>query len=105
MRFKKGISLFSIRPELLAAISIANEVWKDYGQDLVITEVFAMDGHSLTSDHYDGRAADLRTRYFPYPVQEEIVEELKERLGQNPDYIILLEETHIHISFHPKRRD
>lgn len=57
--------------------------------------------HSLTSLHYSGNALDLRRRNLRNP--EGVVERLKDTLGI--DYDVILEATHIHVEYQPRRRD
>lgn len=93
----KGIST-----ELLFGLMVANDVYKNHGQELIITSL--VDGkHSETSLHYDGDAADLRTYFFKDKKEiEQVAQELRERLG--PDFDIVVEKDHIHMEFQPKYR-
>lgn len=99
--FKKGVKVFGIRPEATLAIQVAALVFHSYGYPCVVTSV--VDGsHSLTSLHYSGAAVDLRIRHIQVAAQvREIVGHLKESLTD--EYDVVLEETHIHIEFQPKR--
>ena len=78
-----------MRPVLIAA----SKIWDELGEELVITS--ALEGqHSPGSLHFYGLALDFRTRYFSeYEAQQAFVR-LTEAL---PDFIIVLEETHIHV--------
>ena len=61
METKLGVSILGMRPELLYALIIAEQVYKDRFSTLVITS--CKDGkHGKNSYHYRGLAADLRTR-------------------------------------------
>jgi len=87
-----------MRPEILLAMMVANEVYKQYGYDFVITSV--TDGkHHLTSNHYTGNAFDCR---IYHKKDKEIQAEIKNRL--NIDYDVLLENNHIHIQYKPRYR-
>jgi len=99
MRFKKGIKILGVQPELNLALFIADKIWAQYNQDLVVTEITG-GKHSRASLHYLGFAADLRTRYFTKTEKELIGKELKQALGAN--YDVVVEATHIHIEFQPK---
>lgn len=100
MKFKKTVLLTGIRAELLAALNVADGVWADFGEKLIVTCVG--DGqHSTTSLHYAGSAADLRTRYFPPAVRQQVRDALKDSLPD--DYDVVLEATHIHLEFQPRR--
>lgn len=99
MKFKEGINTSGVRPELVLALIVADGVYRDVGKGLVVTSV--SDGvHSRASLHYSGQAADLRIRNLTNP--EHVVERLKEALGFNPDYDVVLESDHIHLEWQPK---
>lgn len=84
---------------LWIGLTIANEVYKEFGKELVWTS--ADDGrHGLTSLHYNGDAADLRI--YSDIDNEALRAEIKARL--NIDYDVLLEGNHIHLEFQPRRR-
>jgi hypothetical protein len=101
MTFKKGVNPIGLRTELLLALIVANDVYKEHEQNLVITSL--NDGvHSLTSLHYSGCGADLRTRYFNGPKEvRRVFNKLENRLTK--DYDIVIEKDHIHIEYQPKR--
>ena len=105
MLLKPGVDPRHIQPELLLALIVADGVWRNFGQELVVTEIFAVDGHSDASLHYDGRAADLRTRYFHESEVSNVAKALRNALG-DPDgrlYDVVVHKTHIHIEWQPKR--
>ena len=98
MFLKKGVNIQGMSTELLFGLNVADAVYKELGYELTVTSV--LDGrHSLTSLHYAGNAADLRTRGISNP--QAIVDMLKARLGVNFD--VLLESNHIHIEYQPRR--
>jgi len=99
MILKKGIKITGIKSELLLALAIADKIWLDYNQELVITEITG-GKHGTASLHYVGLAADLRTRYFTDEEKELVAKDLKDALGEN--YDVVVEKTHIHIEFQPK---
>jgi hypothetical protein len=101
MKLKPGVSLTGIRPELLPGLTVAALVYYRAGHDMVITSVVD-GGHSLTSLHYAGAAADLRTRDLPAAVAQQIRDEIAEALGT--DFDVILEGTHIHLEWQPRRR-
>jgi hypothetical protein len=103
MTLKPGVLPNGLRVELLLAIQIASEVWKRHGQELVITSLNDSK-HRNTSLHYAGAAVDFRTRYFIGDQAATVADDLREALGKNPDYDVVLEETHIHLEWQPKRR-
>jgi len=78
------------------ALRLADEIWDDYGQELVITS--ARDGmHSAGSLHYYGRAIDCRTKYFSEEDKKRVFEELQADLGA--DYDVIWHTSHIHIEY------
>ena len=103
MKLKKGVNSAGIRPELLLALVVADGVWQQVGQELVVTSLNDS-RHSRTSLHYAGCAADLRTHYFTDAQATEVAAALRESLGDSPDYDIVFESDHIHIEWQPKRR-
>jgi len=77
----------------------ADLVWKEYGEELVITS--ARDGiHSAGSLHYYGRAVDLRTRYFSDDDKRSVAADLADILGE--DYDVILHKSHIHVEYDPE---
>ena len=103
MKLKNGVNPFGIKPELLLALNIADRVWLDHGQELVVTSLNDS-RHSRTSLHYAGCAADLRTRYFSENEKVIVADELRQALGGNKDFDVIVESTHIHIEYQPKYR-
>ncbi len=89
----------SLSPQLLLAVVVADGVLAEHGVQTVITSL--NDGtHGDTSLHYAGCAVDLRTHGLKDPAA--VVQEIKRRL--NIDWDVLLESTHIHIEYQPRRR-
>lgn len=100
MILKRNVKTLGIKPELLLALLVADGVYKTFDVELVVTSI--VDGkHSRTSRHYLGIAADLRTRYFTKQQIKLVAMELRRRLGK--DYLVLVEKTHIHLSWKPQR--
>ena len=102
MRLKDNtVKIQGIRPELLFALNVADIVWMERGQELVLTSLG--DGkHSKASLHYSGNAADLRTNYFDSDEKKSAASSLKSKL--NIDYDVVVEKTHIHLEYQPKLR-
>ena len=100
MKLKKGVKLLGIRPELLIAIQIAEGIYTEHGQELVITSV--CDGkHSFTSLHYSGNAVDFRTRYFDEQTILNVALALQTSLTK--DFDVVIEPTHLHIEYQPRK--
>lgn len=100
MQIKHNVNVNGMKPEILLATIIAKDVYLANGVEMVITSV--TDGnHGDFSRHFLGMAVDLRTRNIPgESVRQKIIKELKYNLG--PQYKVLDEKTHFHISFKPK---
>lgn len=87
---------YGMRTELLLALCIAQELYRENAEPFTITSI--MDGrHMRGSLHYVGAAADIR---LPKRHPTMITRELAKRLGA--DYDVVLEKTHIHIEYQPK---
>jgi hypothetical protein len=99
MRFKNGVKLQGVTPELTLAIMSANSVFEAEGCELVITSI--LDGeHSRNSLHYSGNAADFRTRGLHGTTIDRIVAALKGAL--TVDFDVIQHDTHIHIEHQPR---
>ena len=100
MIIKSGVRVFGLRPEILLALIIAEPLFEEEGEEMVVTSL--IEGkHSRGSLHYAGAAVDLRTNPIAPAAAKEIRDELQRRLG--PDYDVVLEKTHLHIEFQPKK--
>ena len=105
MRFKPGVVVVSMHPEVAALIDNGSEldvIFGDYaGRDCIITG--ARDGkhggesYVGGSGHYRGRAIDLRTKDLDHITTTGIASALGERLGD--DWFVLVESTHIHLEY------
>jgi len=109
MRLKDStVSIKGFKPELVIALFIIDQVMKEQGQEATITSGSEESTrHGRTSLHYDGKAADVRSRCFTNP--EQVLALCKEALGHNPDIDMILEakdksNEHFHIEFQPKRK-
>ena len=99
MQVKDGANIWGLEKVMQRVLKEADEIWSDYGEELVITS--ARDGiHSAGSLHYYGLAVDLRTRYFSDQDKQRVFEELKDVLGW--EYDVILHSTHIHVEYDPK---
>lgn len=96
MRLKPGVRVLGLRPELLLALQIVEEVYEEFRQTFTITSI--VEGtHSRASLHYTGCAADIR---LPVASAPAVVAAAKERLGD--DFDLILESDHLHLEFQPK---
>ena len=105
LKFKPGVTVFGLQPEILSAIDIANTIYTNHGADCVVTSTRYNDTHGTKSKHYSGHAVDTRTRNIPNSglIADEIRAEL------HHDFDVLFESRgtdneHIHIEFDPKGR-
>ena len=88
-----------VRPELIIAMIIADQVYTKHGRSFVITSI--TDGvHSETSLHYAGCAFDCRI--YDDMDNDVLVKEIKSKL--NIDYDVIFEGNHIHVEWQPRRR-
>lgn len=89
------VSLIGVHWTLFHAAIVAEQLYKKYGTEVVITS--ANDGkHKDDSLHYYGMALDLRT--FSLNGREAFVaSELQRLLGDS--YDVVLEKDHIHVEF------
>ena len=103
MFLKEDVDPTALRPELIIAILVAQEVYRLYGRELVITSLNDS-RHSLTSLHYAGAAVDIRTNHLDLsePQKDEIREKIRERLPRH--YDVVLESDHLHIEYQPRRK-
>jgi len=93
---KPGVRIRGMGPEILLAVVVAHELFRERGESMTITS--CTDGvHKDGSLHYTGCAVDLRL-----PVLHSIlVDALRSRLGT--DYDVVLEKDHIHVEYDQKR--
>ena len=98
IRFKGGVKLQGMRPEVILACSVSMIVCAKLGFPWTMTS--GIEGsHSHTSLHYSGCAFDLRTRNVPDP--KLLSDSIREAL--TTDFDVILERTHIHIEYQPRQ--
>jgi len=99
---KPGVKANGMKPEILFAIMVADQIYSECGAECVITEITG-GKHGHQSLHYVGYAVDLRTRHLTGEQAASIVSDLKSALTD--EYDVILESNHIHIEFQPKWTD
>lgn len=102
MKLKDGVIIVGMSPQVVLAIMAAQDVYREYNTELVITSGF--DGHHASnSKHYVGNAVDIRTHNLPNPKVDgqAIANRLDGDLGR--DFDVLFEGDHIHIEYDPRR--
>lgn len=104
------VDVRGIKPELLIGLNILYSIWKEHlegiGTDMIITSLNDST-HSQTSLHYNGCAADVRTKAVDERNKASILREFKD--SANEDFELILENEgmeneHFHLEFQPKRR-
>ena len=102
MKVKEGVTLAGLKIEMRPVLICADKIWKENGQELVITE--ALGGvHSPGSLHPYGYALDKRTRYFKKEGQvEKVAQKLRDHLGSK--YDVIVHSTHIHVEYDAVKR-
>lgn len=99
MKIKSGVIMAGLKLEMRHVLKVASEVYKNHGQELVITS--ALDStHSAGSYHYFGYALDFRTRYFTNEIAKKVAHEIRIKLSD--DYVVIFEVNHIHVQFNAK---
>ena len=102
MRFKDNtIGFQSLKPQLVLALIIIDQVMKQFGQEVMITSINDAK-HASTSLHYDGGAVDIRSRWFDEP--QAVLDTCLLALGNSPDFDMILESDHFHLEYQPKRK-
>jgi D-alanyl-D-alanine dipeptidase len=102
LRFKKGVSLRGVQPEIAIGLHAIEGFFKKNGiEDLWITS--CVDGkHGRGSLHYVGYAVDIRIWSIVKDRLKWFVDELNKEMGNEFDCV--LEKDHIHVEFQPKEK-
>ena len=106
-----SVKLDGLQPIMRHAMRWADWIWKDLGQECVITSgtEATKDGdliHSAGSLHYSGLALDFRTRYFA-DKGDKAAYELEKALNDvnrgldSGRFEVIQHKTHIHVEFEP----
>ena len=101
LRIKPGVSIIGLHPAMHTAQIAACGVWGSHG----FSECWITSGtegsHSWGSRHYSGMAIDFRTVKLDKGYNwRQVKDDLAKYLGDEFD--VVLENTHIHVEFHPK---
>ena len=100
MKLNPNVDVSGVSPEICLAMTVVSWVYWSYCERITVTS--CKDGnHSRSSLHYTGDAIDLRIKDMTKPMAKAISDEIRESLGLQ--YDVVLEKTHIHIEFQPKR--
>ena len=103
MKFKdSSIGFQSLKPQIVLALIVVDQVMKGCGQEAVITSINDA-RHGENSLHYDGGAVDIRSRTFSNP--ESVLGLCRLALGNSKDFDMILESDHFHLEYQPKRKD
>jgi hypothetical protein len=104
IRFATGlrvpVRVLGLRPELLLAICVADGACQKRGYDCIITSIVEGE-HSANSLHYSGCAFDFYVHDMQGGRKQMIYDDIKEALGE--DYDVVIEKTHIHVEYQPRR--
>lgn len=99
MKIKQGVKITNLKPQLLLAIIVADNVYTIHNQELVIT---SLDDsvHGNGTLHGQGYAFDCRTSYFSVDEAEKVAYEIRTKIDE--DFDVVYEKDHIHIEYDPK---
>jgi flavodoxin len=98
MKLKPGVNLDGVSWRLFYAAVVAEEIYKKFGAELVITS--ANDGkHGDKTLHHKGLALDLRTWNLGGR-EMQVAAEIRKALGK--DFDVIVESDHIHLEYQPK---
>ena len=99
MKIKEGVIMTGIQLPMRLALIAADQIWREYGYELVVTEATGGE-HSASSLHYYGYAVDIRaSEKWGYEQSHigEMVKKLKQALGS--DYNVVIHSSHVHCEY------
>ena len=107
MKLKKGVTINRLEFIMRSVMKIAEEVWKEYGQECVITSGDEQETtftgrliHLAHSYHYFGYALDFRIRYFDMETRMKVYKLLQKRLENvSSKFQVMLREHYIHVEY------
>ena len=101
LKFKNGVKIGNISPQLNTCIMVAKDVYAYYNLDCVITSVGDYRHSAVYSEHYQGNASDIRTKNIP--TAETVQEIMRKILSNLPlGFVLLYEGNHFHLAYRPK---
>jgi hypothetical protein len=105
MRFKGGVRLAHLSPQMALAAVVVWDAFSRFRVDCVVTS--ANDSkHGPNSKHYIGDALDFRTKYDALNGREqELRDEVKAALGDDFDVVmeaVGTENEHLHVEYDPR---
>jgi hypothetical protein len=96
LKFKDGVQGFGLQLEMRTVLKTADSIWREFGQELVVTETVG-GTHSAGSLHYYGYAVDLRTNYFSDEEKKKVLGRMHTELPEG--YDVILHSTHMHVEY------
>lgn len=106
MRFKAGVYLRGVSPELVLGLLVLDRIYEEHGYRMTVTSL--VDGlHSDKSLHYSGRAADVRTNDINDDMIDAIFFQAQRELPEDFDIVLEARGTdneHIHIEYDVRGR-
>ena len=99
MVLKQGVKITNLKPQLIIAIIVANDVYNLHKQELVITSCDDSK-HGIGTLHGQGYAFDCRTSYFTNGEAQRVANEIRAKIDDAFD--VVYEGDHIHIEYDPK---
>ena len=101
MLVKLGVDIRPLKRDIRRALNTVEYVYLAVAKTEAVITSTVEGTHSPGSLHYAGQAIDVRLP--PKRYVSKIVNQLKQKLGD--DYDVVLESTHIHIEYDPKKQE
>lgn len=103
LKFKVGVKLRGLQPQMLVALMVAKQVFDQWQLDLVVTSANDSE-HSTNSLHYAGKAFDLRTKHTG--MSKAVADAIRNQLAPL-GFDVILEDLggvneHLHVEYDPK---